>query len=189
MRTRRNKVPRRVVMMAREAILATPLLERLCQGLGAIPTHWWPLLVRRRCLACRYRLSPEDERVWRQCCFRGPQGKGDLKGPVCFARGIPIREAKKIPRALAALDFERKKLWGMSCWIEGSATDGEVRQPRWQAERWFISDANARSASKSTASSRRMRENTNAESCSKGPSSQITTQTLQSSGSWHQLHP
>lgn len=46
-----------------------------------------------------------------------------------MATWIPIREAKKIPRAQAALDSEWKKSWDMKCWISGSVMEyDEVRK-------------------------------------------------------------
>lgn len=38
--------------------------------------------------------------------------KGDLRTPACVAKGIPIREAKNIPSAQAALDSEWKNSVG-----------------------------------------------------------------------------
>lgn len=43
--------------------------------------------------------------------------RDDPKSPVRVANGIPIGEAKHIPKGQAALDSEWKKLWDMKCWI------------------------------------------------------------------------
>lgn len=100
--------------------------------------------------------------------------KDELETPVFVANGIPFCEAKKIPRAQAALDPERKLLWGARCcWIAESATeyDTDRQQHGLPSGTRCNSGAHSRSAPRATASYRRVQERAKTGSCSRAPSS------------------